>query len=213
MNPTQLIKALGNAGGEWVLYLLLAFSMLSITLILERVVYFWTNREPVARILREGVAAIAQGDLTAARAEGRGPVGRLFQAAAESWSLGPQRLYATLIAQRLQEKAAAERGLVVLGTLGNNAPFIGLFGTVLGIIKAFQDLAVSGSQGPAAVMTGISEALVATAVGIMVAIPAVIAFNLCQRQIRVIDYRLEEAAEAIHAVALAEAGERAHAVR
>ncbi len=77
-----------------------------------------------------------------------------------------------------------ERNLGVLGTLGNNAPFIGLFGTVLGIIKAFADLARNQSGGAAAVMSGISEALVATAVGLMVAIPAVIAFNYFQGKVR-----------------------------
>ena len=72
------------------------------------------------------------------------------------------------------EKQKLDRGLIVLGTLGNNAPFIGLFGTVIGIIKAFNDLANSPEGGPSVVMNGISEALVATAVGLLVAIPAVI---------------------------------------
>jgi biopolymer transport protein ExbB len=77
-----------------------------------------------------------------------------------------------------------ERNLGVLGTLGNNAPFIGLFGTVLGIIKAFADLSRNQAGGAGAVMSGISEALVATAVGLMVAIPAVIAFNFFQGRVR-----------------------------
>ena len=77
-----------------------------------------------------------------------------------------------------------ERNLGVLGTLGNNAPFIGLFGTVLGIIKAFADLARNQAGGAGAVMSGISEALVATGVGLMVAIPAVIAFNFFQGKVR-----------------------------
>jgi biopolymer transport protein ExbB len=72
-----------------------------------------------------------------------------------------------------------------LGTLGNNAPFIGLFGTVLGIIKAFHDLAGGQAGGPSVVMAGISEALVATAVGLIVAIPAVVAFNIFSRRVRV----------------------------
>jgi len=66
----------------------------------------------------------------------------------------------------------------------NNAPFIGLFGTVLGIIRAFADLSIAGRAGAAAVMGGISEALVATAVGLFVAIPAVLAFNFFQRLVR-----------------------------
>ena len=69
------------------------------------------------------------------------------------------------------------RGLPVLGTMGNSAPFIGLFGTVLGIIKAFQDLATAQQAGPQVVMAGISAALIATAMGLIVAIPSVIAYN------------------------------------
>jgi len=81
-----------------------------------------------------------------------------------------------------QEKQQLERGLSVLGTLGANAPFIGLFGTVLGIIRAFAYL---GSQsGSQAVMSGVSQALYATAVGLFVAIPAVIAFNYFTKQIK-----------------------------
>ena len=82
------------------------------------------------------------------------------------------------------ERQFLDRGLVVLGTLGNNAPFIGLFGTVLGIIMAFNDLAANPDGGPSVVMAGISEALVATAVGLLVAIPAVIAFNGFNRMIK-----------------------------
>ena len=84
-----------------------------------------------------------------------------------------------------RERLALEKRLGILGTLGNNAPFIGLFGTVLGIIKAFADLAQN--QGPAGrrwSCAGISEALVATAVGLLVAIPAVIAYNIFQGRVR-----------------------------
>ena len=75
----------------------------------------------------------------------------------------------------LRERLKLDKRLIVLSTLGNNAPFIGLFGTVLGIIKAFNDLAASGQSGVSVVMAGISSALVATAFGILVAIPAVVA--------------------------------------
>ena len=70
-----------------------------------------------------------------------------------------------------------KKGLGFLATIGSTAPFIGLFGTVVGIINAFQGIAATGSGGMAAVSGGISEALVATALGIFVAIPAVVAFN------------------------------------
>jgi biopolymer transport protein ExbB/biopolymer transport protein TolQ len=71
-----------------------------------------------------------------------------------------------------------KRGLGFLATIGSTAPFIGLFGTVVGIINAFRGIAATGSGGMAAVSGGIAEALVATALGIFVAIPAVVAFNL-----------------------------------
>jgi len=70
-----------------------------------------------------------------------------------------------------------KRGLGFLATIGSTAPFIGLFGTVVGIINAFRGIAATGSGGMAAVSGGIAEALVATALGIFVAIPAVVAFN------------------------------------
>jgi len=71
-----------------------------------------------------------------------------------------------------------KRGLGLLATIGSIAPFIGLFGTVVGIINAFRGIAATGSGGMASVSGGIAEALVATALGIFVAIPAVVAFNL-----------------------------------
>ena len=83
---------------------------------------------------------------------------------------------------RAVHRRDAERFLVFLGTLGNNAPFLGLLGTVLGIIRAFHELARHGEGGVNVVMAGISEALVATAVGLVVALPAVIAFNHFSRR-------------------------------
>ena len=82
------------------------------------------------------------------------------------------------------EKLKLERGLIVIGTTGSNAPFIGLFGTVLGIIKAFKDLSIETAEAASSVMAGISEALVATAVGLLVAIPAVIIYNYFQQRNR-----------------------------
>ncbi|MFK8138245.1 MAG: MotA/TolQ/ExbB proton channel family protein [Bdellovibrionales bacterium] len=84
----------------------------------------------------------------------------------------------------IMEKPKLEKSLNFLATVGSNAPFLGLLGTVLGIMKAFNDLATS--QGDAsAVMTGIAEALVATAVGLFVAMPAVVAYNYFQKKVKV----------------------------
>src|SRR5258708_5329277 len=90
-----------------------------------------------------------------------------------------------------EERVKLERFLGVLGTLGNISPFIGLFGTVIGIIRAFRDLAASGTGGPTVVARGIAEALVATAAGLLVAIPASILYNYFTRRLRVLTVDME----------------------
>jgi biopolymer transport protein ExbB/TolQ len=88
-----------------------------------------------------------------------------------------QDLEELMLSKLKEERLKFERFLPVLGTLGNIAPFIGLFGTVVGIIKAFRDLAASGTGGPTVVAQGIAEALVSTAAGLLVAIPAAVLYN------------------------------------
>lgn len=98
-----------------------------------------------------------------------------------------------LASKRLEERMKAERFLAVLGTLGNIAPFIGLFGTVVGIIKAFQDLALAGGGGPSVVAKGIAEALVSTAGGLLVAIPAVVIYNYFMRKVKAMSAEMDVA--------------------
>lgn len=94
-----------------------------------------------------------------------------------------------LLSHMKEERIKLEKGLAVLATLGANAPFIGLFGTVLGIIRSFAYL---GSQsGSAAVMSGVSQALYATALGLFVAIPAVISFNIFTKKIKDLQSKVE----------------------
>ena len=85
--------------------------------------------------------------------------------------------------EALMTTADMRKGLSGLATIGTTAPFIGLFGTVIGIINAFRGMAMSGSGGIAAVSTGIAEALVTTALGLFVAIPAVWLFNIFTNKI------------------------------
>lgn len=113
--------------------------------------------------------------------------GRAFQTASEALRMKGHEVSVVKIDRALsafvkEERQQLEKGLQVLATLGANAPFIGLFGTVLGIIRAFAYL---GSQtGSAAVMSGVSQALYATAMGLFVAIPAVVAYNVFSNKIK-----------------------------
>ncbi len=106
------------------------------------------------------------------------------------------------------EKPKLEKSLGFLATVGANAPYIGLFGTVLGIMKAFQDLGKAADVGQQTVMIGISSALVATAAGLMVAIPAVLAYNYFQRLVKGTLSNLES----IKSVALAYAKSKGEAI-
>jgi biopolymer transport protein ExbB len=144
-------------------------------------------------------AALQRGDLAGARTlcEGRRFAHAVGAAGLVAIGRGARSVGEALMAARSRERIRAERFLVILGTLGNNAPFIGLFGTVLGIIKAFHDLGRNQSGGASAVMAGISEALVATAIGLMVAIPAVVAYNAFQRAVRAQVARSDQVAHVI----------------
>jgi biopolymer transport protein ExbB len=188
------LKALALYGGDWVLYFLLVCSVVSVAIIMERAIYFFCQRGRDTKIVEQVLASIECHDLISALAharDGRTPIARMLLAGLCKIQSGAGSVERMMANQILTERIAYERYLVVLGTLGNNAPFIGLFGTVLGIIKAFNDLAISGQAGPKIVMAGISEALIATAVGLLVAIPAVIAYNFFQRLIKTAMVRLE----------------------
>jgi biopolymer transport protein ExbB len=194
-----LFEVFTRAGAEWVMYALLALSVASVAVILERAVFFWRHGRSRADVLS---ALLASGRLQEARTavEGRpGLEAEVVRAALRAAPDGAESV-AELVASTIRrERPAYERGLGFLGTLGSNAPFLGLFGTVVGIIKAFADLGVGAAKGAGAttVMAGLSEALVATAVGIFVAIPAVVAFNAFGRRLRAVIARSEALAHAL----------------
>src|SRR3989338_1793027 len=104
------------------------------------------------------------------------PVLTVIEAGVKNSQLPKEQVGEMMRAASLKQRAMMERNLVVLGTLGNTAPFIGLLGTVMGIIQAFHDLAgpQAAANGASVVAVGIAEALVATAAGLFVAIPAVV---------------------------------------
>jgi biopolymer transport protein ExbB/TolQ len=177
-------------GTEWILWLLLILSVLTIAIGLERFWYFLRQTKLKHDTIEEFYHNLRIRDFNAAITLcGNHPNSLEAKVALEGVTHREAGINAMQEAMRgflMRQRKTLDRGLIVLATLGNNAPFIGLFGTVLGIIKAFHDLGLNPQGGAAVVMAGISEALVATAVGLMVAIPAVVAFNYFQRIIRVL---------------------------
>jgi len=186
MNMSSLVDLAGT-GATWVLYLLIGLSAFQLALIVERAVVFGRSAAPKSqkRRIRD---ALGSGNLKAVGltlSGDRSLEARVVLAGLATADRGVEATDEIMHGTLVEEKIELERGLSVLGTLGNNAPFLGLFGTVLGIIHAFADLSASaGGQASRAVMSGISEALVSTAVGLIVALPAVAAFNVFQRSIK-----------------------------
>lgn len=163
---------------EWVLYLLIALSVVSVAVMVERALFFRRHRIDIDTVRRAVKSHLDRGDFAGA-ATYLGQFDSLETNVVlfglREHHAGPDSVEDLLRGAEAKEKLRYGRWLSFLATVGSNAPFIGLFGTVLGIIRAFGDMAGDGAG--ASVMGGISEALIATAVGLLVAIPAVIAYN------------------------------------
>jgi biopolymer transport protein ExbB/TolQ len=193
MNIVDELLKVALFGSAWVLWLLLALSVLSLGIMAERLVFFWRNGRGGGDALRERLlAALRAGDDGAARAALRDSHTVEGDVVAEAFVFldgGSAAFLSGLESAVVVTRRELERGTNFLGTVGNNAPFIGLLGTVIGVIVAFQELGTAEARQGAMgnVMAGIAEALVATGVGLFVAIPAVIAYNVLQVRIGAIE--------------------------
>ena len=166
---------------EWVLYLLLGLSVLSIGVIIERVIFYRRHKVDADALRHDLTRALDKGDFAAAAdvlKKHDALETNSVLAGLQAYQRGPDSVEDLVSGALGREKARYEKRLGLLATLASNAPYIGLFGTVLGIIRSFKDLSVNMSEASSAVMAGISEALLATAIGLLVAIPAVIANNV-----------------------------------
>jgi biopolymer transport protein ExbB len=196
MNAVDSAKQLLlQSGASWILWLLAFLSAASLLLAVERWLFLRArdvDLETTARALAEPLsardwpAAIAMLEALPATATAIAVSGLRLA------DLGPASVDKAMQSAVALERRKLERGLAFLGTLGNNAPFIGLFGTVVGVIHAFEELghaapghgaSAAGQVASQAVMASIAEALVATAVGLLVALPAVAAYNYFQRRV------------------------------
>jgi biopolymer transport protein ExbB len=187
MHITERFLAFTLLGAEWVLWLLIALSIISFAIMIERAYYFLTHGIDVDSLAGDLRRLLAKGSLADARSRVKSSDAAemtIVAAGLDEVERGVDSVAEAMVGQKARERMRLERNLAFLGTLGNNAPFIGLFGTVLGIIRAFHELSGNQAGGVAVVMAGISEALVATAVGLMVAIPAVVGYNYFNRRVR-----------------------------
>jgi len=173
--------------GGVTIYVLLLCSLLSLAIIVERYIYYKKR----SSVRRADFMAMIRSELTKhgidrARAvchQTFAPFASVVLAGLDAKGAPEKEVADCMERQIIIQTAALERYTAITGTIGSTAVYIGLFGTVLGIIRAFRDIATSASSGINVVVNGISEALVCTAAGLAVAIPAVIAYNYFMRRI------------------------------
>jgi biopolymer transport protein ExbB len=183
------------SGAGWVLWLLGALSAASLALALERWMYLRRRGGDLEALARQLDAHLQGDDFEAARRvleASPAVAARVADAGLRLADRGTGAAEKAMQSAAALERGRLERWLAFLATVGNNAPFVGLFGTVVGVIHAFEELghaapghgaSAAGQVASQAVMASIAEALVATAVGILVALPAVAAYNYLQRRV------------------------------
>src|SRR4029077_2842996 len=163
-----------------VMLIILACSVITFGFALERLVYFWRRRGHPDQVLSGTIDRVKNGNLKEAAwlcATTTHPVGAVARQVVENPTLGTDAIEEKMQIALSDQKLQLERHLGWLGTMGNTAPLIGLLGTVWGIMRAFHDMARTGSAGPSVVAAGIAEALFTTAAGLVVAVPAVMLYN------------------------------------
>jgi biopolymer transport protein ExbB/TolQ len=195
MNLTDWLQQLmTNFGAEWVMWLMIALSILSVAIMLERAWFFYSLRDDIARLATDLADFLRRGDVEGARKKmeaSPSAEAAVVVAGLAEMDRGPKAADEAMQGAAALQRMKLERRLAYLGTLGNNAPFIGLFGTVIGVVQAFEVLGrqdqaaavaeAAAGMAPQEVMAAIAEALVATAVGLAVAIPAVATYNFFMR--------------------------------
>jgi biopolymer transport protein ExbB len=183
----ERLTAFAMLGATWVMWLLVLLSIVCVAIVLERTWFMLSSRDDILRLRQDLVTLLRKGDLDGARRRLDGSKSfeaRVVHAGLEVAGEGPAAAQERMTGESRVSRLAMERNLAFLGTVGNNAPFVGLLGTVIGIIRAFHELDQSAGQVTSGLMNEVGEALVATAIGILVALPAVAAFNLFQRIVR-----------------------------
>jgi biopolymer transport protein ExbB/TolQ len=181
----------GNMGpfAKAIVFAMLLMSLVSVVITCERLVVFIRSKNASRRYAEKMVKALGSGQLESApKTDDVGHVGRVIEAGLTAFKTCPvedEDFTVETVARALERQSQREiqqlkRGQGLLATISSTAPFVGLLGTVMGIVTAFEQMAASGQGGLATVSAGVAEALVTTGLGLFVAIPAVFAFNFLQ---------------------------------
>jgi biopolymer transport protein ExbB/TolQ len=173
--------------GGFTMYILLFCSFLSVTILLERIIYY-RKRSKIKRaeFMTRIEKALRSGNIERAMEICKytnASFSNVVYSGLELYGQTEKEISSAMEREITIETTKLERYTSIVGTIGNTAVYIGLFGTVLGIIRAFHDIAVAGAGGMSIVIGGVAEALVCTATGLFVAIPAVIAFNYFTKRV------------------------------
>ncbi len=197
MNIGGTFWKLMNEGGP-VMWPLLAFSVIALAVVAERLYALWRARINVHEFLPKVRKALVVNrsirDAVKVCEEYRGPVASILKAGLMKYGQPKEEIEKTIENAALFEMGRLERGLAVLATTANVAPLLGFFGTVTGMMAGFDALAAQGLSNPGAVATGIKEALTTTAGGLAVAIPTQLAYNYFMSRINKFVRDIETAA-------------------
>jgi biopolymer transport protein ExbB len=173
--------------GGFTMYLLLLCSILSLTIIIERFLYYRArSRLKRENFMEEVTKEISAGNIKKAAeacASAKSPLSCVVQEGINAQGKAYALISSAMEREVARQTARLEKYTGIVGTIGSTAVYIGLFGTVLGIIRTFHDIAKGGSGGISVVIDGIAEALVCTAAGLCVAVPAVIAYNYFMKRV------------------------------
>jgi biopolymer transport protein ExbB len=200
MDLSSAFVGFAQLGANWVLWLLIVLSVASIGVMIDRALWLRRRDTDTERFTRELKGAFERDEIDRLQTKYMDEPAIPIQVGLRGLAVrdqGAEAVAEAMHGERARWRRAADKNLIVLGTLGNNVPFVGLFGTVLGVINAFQHLATKAANAEQETLSNIAEALSATAIGLLVAIPAVIAFNLFSRRVRVIMGGADEVAHTV----------------
>ncbi len=199
----SLVEAI-KIGGS-VMYFLIACSVLSLAVIIERLWYYRSkskySRSDLMRAVRQ---CLIGGDLSGALnicRESPSPCSSVIVAGLDAAKLDSKQIADAMEREIIIETSSLEERTGIVGTIGSTAVYVGLLGTVWGIIKTFRDISNLGSGGVNIVIGGIAEALVCTAAGLIVAIPAVMAYNYFVKKISNFVTEMELCASELRSIA------------